>query len=221
MRETCARVLAAALMTGAVAFAVAMPALIGVEREPGGRALTAPPSSLRRSVPMVAAAPAAPLRRPGSVQLVDVQSVSSTARVAVARPGSTRTAPSAQLQPAGAGRSTGVPRPAPAPAPQPAPTPPATETRTLASTPPPVAEPAPADDESVEDEVQDEDNGKKGRGKDHDKQRGNANQSEEQCPPEALAVVPRAASPEPSGDQGDDRGEGHGNGKGSDKERGH
>src|SRR5439155_23904773 len=49
MRETCARVLAAALMTGAVAAALATPALFD---GPGDRGLelTAPPSSHRRSV---------------------------------------------------------------------------------------------------------------------------------------------------------------------------
>jgi len=49
MRETCARVLAAALMTGAIAFAVGMPALFGTA-EDFGPSLTAPPSSLRRTV---------------------------------------------------------------------------------------------------------------------------------------------------------------------------
>ena len=49
MRETCARVLAAALMTGAIAGTVAMSALFG---PPSGadRPITAPPSSLQRSV---------------------------------------------------------------------------------------------------------------------------------------------------------------------------
>jgi hypothetical protein len=49
MRETCARVLAAALMTGAIATVVAMSALFDTPRE-AGRELTAPPSSLERSV---------------------------------------------------------------------------------------------------------------------------------------------------------------------------
>jgi hypothetical protein len=49
MRETCARVLAAALMTGAIAGTVAMSALFG---PPSGadRPISAPPSSLERSV---------------------------------------------------------------------------------------------------------------------------------------------------------------------------
>ena len=49
MRETCARVLAAALMTGAIAGTVAMSALFGPPSEADGP-ITAPPSSLQRSV---------------------------------------------------------------------------------------------------------------------------------------------------------------------------
>jgi hypothetical protein len=49
MRETCARVLAAALMTGAIASVVAMSALFEAPHE-AGSALTAPPSSSERSV---------------------------------------------------------------------------------------------------------------------------------------------------------------------------
>src|ERR671925_1618164 len=53
MRETCARVLAAALMTGAIAAVVAMSALYDTPQEVGP-ALTAPPSSLRHSVRLTA-----------------------------------------------------------------------------------------------------------------------------------------------------------------------
>src|SRR2546421_10800171 len=66
MRETCARVLAAALMTGAIAAVVAMSALYDAPQE-DGRALTAPPSSLQHSVrlalPAARRAPAAPRPR--------------------------------------------------------------------------------------------------------------------------------------------------------------
>jgi hypothetical protein len=58
MRETCARVLAAALMTGAIATVVAMSTLFSMPRQ-SGQVLTAPPSSLRRAI-IVAALP--PLR---------------------------------------------------------------------------------------------------------------------------------------------------------------
>src|SRR6266545_7884737 len=49
MRETCARVLAAALMTGAIAAVVAMSALFETPSRPG-RPIAAPASSLQRSV---------------------------------------------------------------------------------------------------------------------------------------------------------------------------
>jgi type IV secretory pathway VirB10-like protein len=49
MRETCARVLAAALMTGAIAGTVGMSALFGPTSE-ADRPITAPPSSLQRFV---------------------------------------------------------------------------------------------------------------------------------------------------------------------------
>jgi hypothetical protein len=49
MRETCARVLAAALMTGAIATVVGMSALFDTPTEVG-RPIAAPPSSLQRSV---------------------------------------------------------------------------------------------------------------------------------------------------------------------------
>ena len=61
MREKCARVLAAALMTGAIGFALAMPALFGTGQD-AVRSLTAPPSSLQRSVQVVASAPSRPVR---------------------------------------------------------------------------------------------------------------------------------------------------------------
>src|SRR5918994_5106546 len=49
MRETCARVLAAALMTGAIATAMGLPTVFESGGDPGRR-FTAPPSSLQRSV---------------------------------------------------------------------------------------------------------------------------------------------------------------------------
>jgi hypothetical protein len=53
MRETCARVLAAALMTAAIAMVVGMSALFGATSAPD-TPLAAPPSSLERSVRLVA-----------------------------------------------------------------------------------------------------------------------------------------------------------------------
>jgi len=49
MRETCARVLAAALMTGAIATVVAMSTLFEMHGQ-SGQPLTAPPSSLGRAI---------------------------------------------------------------------------------------------------------------------------------------------------------------------------
>src|SRR6266487_3181312 len=49
MSRTCARVLAAVLMTGGIATALALPALVG-DRPDEPRALIAPPSSLERIV---------------------------------------------------------------------------------------------------------------------------------------------------------------------------
>src|SRR5947207_7116988 len=49
MRETCGRVLAAALMTGAIATVVGMAALSDTPSE-AGRPIAAPPSSLQHSV---------------------------------------------------------------------------------------------------------------------------------------------------------------------------
>lgn len=63
MRENCARVLAAALMTGAIAAAVAMSAVFGTPAEQAGQAITAPPSSLQRSVRAVALPAPRPHRR--------------------------------------------------------------------------------------------------------------------------------------------------------------
>src|ERR671922_1436166 len=76
MRETCARVLAAALMTGAIAFALGAPALFESTREES-RLLKAPPSSLQRSV-RVAALPAP--ARPHRAERLPARSVSRPVR---------------------------------------------------------------------------------------------------------------------------------------------
>ena len=75
MRETCARVLAAALMTGAIATVVAMSALFDTPQEVG-RALTAPPSSLQRSVRVEVAA--APRHAPAAERLAPTHARTST-----------------------------------------------------------------------------------------------------------------------------------------------
>jgi hypothetical protein len=117
MRETCARVLAAALMTGAIAFAVGMPALFGTA-EDFGRSLTAPPSSLRRTVR--APAFSAQARTP-TVERHAATSRGGGRRIVL------RAAGNAVLSPQGHGRpqrrpgsgKPAAPKPTPGPKPQP------------------------------------------------------------------------------------------------------
>src|SRR5258705_238885 len=85
MRETCARVLAAALMTGAIGFALAMPAIFETAHN-AGQSLTAPPSFLQRSVHVVASAPPRSAR-PG--RLEGTQPIQPATVVAADRSGST------------------------------------------------------------------------------------------------------------------------------------
>jgi hypothetical protein len=138
MRETCARVLAAALMTGAIATAMGLPTLFDGAGDLGP-GVTAPPSSLQRSVHVPAlSAPARPAR---AERLVTAQ----IARPPAKRPAIVRIEPSRGAVPVGAGPPA-VPAAPPAPAPPapappaPAPPAPAPETRELAATTPePVA----------------------------------------------------------------------------------
>jgi hypothetical protein len=62
MRETCARVLAAALMTGAIATVVAMSAMLGAPTEPG-RSMAVQPSLVQRTVRLTAQLPPRHRRR--------------------------------------------------------------------------------------------------------------------------------------------------------------
>jgi len=61
MRETCARALAAVLMTGAIATVVGMSAMLGTPTE-AGRPIAAPRSSLQRTVRLTAQLPPKPRR---------------------------------------------------------------------------------------------------------------------------------------------------------------
>jgi hypothetical protein len=67
MRETCARVLVAALMTGAIATVVAMSAMLGTPTEPRPP-IAAPPSSVQRTVRLTAQLP--PRHRRSAARLV-------------------------------------------------------------------------------------------------------------------------------------------------------
>src|SRR6266516_3686374 len=119
MREKCARVLAAALMTGAIGFTLAMPALFATAHD-AIRSLTAPPSSLQRSVQLVASASSHPSHPVHAGRLEDRGSIVRAVPVAVAPASGRGSSPTRQ------------PRPAPKPAPEPTP-PPVTDTRILAN----------------------------------------------------------------------------------------
>src|SRR5256714_15636798 len=80
MRQTCARVLAAALMTGAIFTVVGMSALFDTPRE-ADRALVVPPSSLQRTVRVKV--PPAPRHAPAADRLGSAPTSSNTA----SRPG--------------------------------------------------------------------------------------------------------------------------------------
>jgi hypothetical protein len=74
MRETCARVLAAALMTGAIATVVGMAAHLGTPSEPG-LSPTAPPSSLQRTVRLAAQPAPASKERARAARFVTVRTI--------------------------------------------------------------------------------------------------------------------------------------------------
>ena len=77
MRETCARVLAAALMTGAIATVVAMSAMLGAPTGPG-RPMAVQPSLVQRTVRLTAQLPPKHRRKPA--RLVTVHTIHATPR---------------------------------------------------------------------------------------------------------------------------------------------
>ncbi len=173
MREMCARVLAAALMTGAISTAMGLPTLFDSDQGPG-RGLTAPPSSLERSVraPARSGADRAGLDRlAAAARERQIARAASLAAVHAGASGGSALAAggNAVFKPAGAGKSP-RPKPAPAPTPQPSPSPsptptptpapspaptPSTSTRDLASSPPP-SQPQPPVDPTPEPEPEPE-----------------------------------------------------------------
>jgi len=209
MRETCARVLAAALMTGAIAAVVAMSALLNTPRD-DGYALTAPPSSLQRSVRVPAlAAPPRPARAERFVTALSGHT--PVDRPVVVRPAATRSSvrlPRSKPKPASAGRS--APK---QPQPEPA-------TRELAATTPPAAVEPPAQAPSPQPPTEStKGKGKaKGRAKGHDRDRGS------DAARAAPAAISGQAAPSPASDteppdqaepeQDHGHGNGHGNGHG-------
>ena len=129
MRETGARVLAAALMTGAIGFALAMPALLGTAHD-AARVLTSPPSSLQRSVHVVTSALPHPVhagRRSGPARTI-ARAVQGAAGTAFGRHSDSTGDRTFILKPAS--ESASRPAPQPAPATQPVP---ANDTRVLSS----------------------------------------------------------------------------------------
>jgi len=197
MRETCARVLAAALMTGAIATALDLPGEFDSAREPG-RGLTAPPSSLQRTVRV----PAVTAReRPARAErLVTALSI----RPSAAGPH--------QVTNRGLSVTPSNPRPAKAPSAPPALEP---EPRELASTTPEAAQPAPGPSPAASTKVE-EGQGKKGKGK-----------AKQDAPAAAEAAAPaasdgQATAPPPAERQGETEGQKeHEHGHGHEKEKGH
>ena len=212
MRETCARVLAAALMTGAIGFALAMPAIFATAHN-AGRSLTAPPSFLQRSVHVVASAPSRSAR---GGRLEETLPIGPASLLQSGRSGSTPSGgtPASGRYSTRAGRSERAPKPAPKPTPAPPPTPPARELTSTApqaavSSSPPTQPAANPDGKGK---------GKK-KGKQHNKNKGKP--TEVSQPPVA------AASPEPSNEPSatepekeHGNGNGNGNDKGKDKDKG-
>jgi hypothetical protein len=234
MREKCARVLAAALMTGAIGFALAMPAFFGTPNDVT-RLLTAPPSSLQGSVRAVALH-ATSGSTPEQGRLAGRTSVTTAARLAALRfnLGAGAAGRPGSLSPSSIGRAPKPkPKPKPAPSPSPGPTPapapapaPGPDTRQLAAAPPPA--PATAPTPAV-------DPGKtRGRGKGKGKGHTNHGKGHDQVPPgqqpapAAPPAAPPVTPPTPAGVAEDqqsasDKSKGHDkdNDHGDDKGRGH
>jgi hypothetical protein len=203
MREKCARVLAAALMTGAIAFTLAMPALLATARD-GVRSPTAPPSSLQRSVHLVASAPLRPVH---AGRLEDRRSIVRALPAAVAPASGQASNPERKPRTA--------PRPAPRPSPPPAP---ATETRTLANETSAAPVPEPAAAVSQPPNLACKGKGKaKGSGK--EKQTGKPTDLVQQAAPAATTTPPPPPPPDESPQPEDEKDHGNGKAKGHDKGR--
>jgi hypothetical protein len=198
MREKCARVLAAALMTGAIGFALAMPAFFGSARD-ASRSPTAPPSSLQRSVHLVASALSRPARAEPAVRLAVIRSHSVRTSIPVASPSSRHSSTTGRSKP----NTQPDTKPAPAPA-----------GRQLANDTVParvVSPPAPTQPEQGSGDGP----GKgKGKGKGHDKNKDKTPQ-DDQPPVPATTPAPVEQSQNSGGEK--DHGQGNGHDKGHDK----
>jgi hypothetical protein len=207
MREKCARVLAAALMTGAIGFALAMPAIFETAHN-AARSLTAPPSFLQRSVHVVASAPSRSAR---AGRLEGTQPIRPAGLLPATRSGSTPNGSTLESSrhSSRAGRSERNPKPVPKPTPAPAA--PASGTRELADTTPASAVSPPAPSQPAASP------GGKGKGKKKAKQhhdKSNGKPAEAPQPPVA-ATTPQPANESPETESEKD----HGNGKDKDKDK--
>ncbi len=205
MRETGARVLAAALMTGAIGFALAMPALFGTSARDAVRTLTSPPSSLQRSVHVVASALPRPVHAGRQLEPARTiaRGVPAAAGTAFGR------------HPNSTGDRTSILKPAPQPAPRPTPQPvPADDARALASD----ASAAPTTQSSA---TQTAGGNRKRKDKGRDKRKAKRQPPASESQPAAAAPPPPAAEPSKSDGQ-KDHGQDHnkvtgGNDKGHDE----
>ena len=211
MRETCARVLAAALMTGAIGFALAMPAIFETAHKAAGRSLTAPPSSLQRSVHVVASAPSLSAR---DGRLEGTQPIQPASFLPASRSGSARNGniPASGRHSSRAGRSERAPKPAPKPTPAPAPA-----TRELAdTTPTAAASPSPPAPSQPAASPAGKGKGKK-QGKQHAKSKGEPTQAPQ---PPVAATNPQPANESPASEGDKDHGNDKDKGKGKSDDKG-
>ena len=209
MRETCARVLAAALMTGAIGFALAMPAIFETAHKAAGRSLTAPPSSLQRSVHVVASAPSLSARdgRLEGTHPIQPASFLPASRSSSARNGNI---PASGRHSSRAGRSERAPKPAPKPTPAPAPA-----TRELADTTPPAVVSPPAPSQPAASPAG------KGKGKKQGQQHAKSKGKPTQAPqPPVAATNPQPANESPASEGDKDHGNDKDKGKGKSDDKG-
>ena len=227
MSRTCARVLAAALMTGGIAAALALPALVG-DAPNVPRAVIAPPSSLQRVVRIHRSAAT---QRPetkneaerGSIDRRPPALASLVRRRTLAHHSGNGAKPKAPVA-----TPVADPAKAPTPAPAPAPAPPVSQPAAAPAAAPTQAS-APSVTEPQRELASADHHGKsKGRGKakGHDNQKATteaapaapADEEDESTP--AAAPVPAAPALEPAGD-GDGADASHGNGNGHGNGHGH
>jgi hypothetical protein len=209
-------------MTGAIAFVLALPALVDSAHE-RATGLRTPPSSLRRAVHVPVQF--APTTRP--VRAERLVAAHPTRRPAT-QPAVVRTTahPDAILAPRGRPHEASTGRTASPPPPPAAPAQTEPETRELASAPPPAAAPTPAPASpapAIPEPSSDKVKGKgRGKAKGHDKT--NAESTPETTVPQAGTTAAPPASPapaEPEDVPAAAEPQDHGQGHGKDKQHGH